>query len=178
LEQGISVARILAAVDETAERRRKKQTRSRLSLTACRRSIEKSRKKSPTGESAPSSSQQTVQMDGYACALEEMVVPASLDNARNVLIHRIRELDGSDDPEWAATEAVSACRIFHEAAWAALAAEHDALRDAAMEELAALKNVLSADAFAAAVDEVAHDMVRRQTPLVSAREVWDRVSAV
>ena len=40
LEGGVSVARILAAVDEVAEKRRKKRTRGRLSLTACRRSIE------------------------------------------------------------------------------------------------------------------------------------------
>ena len=40
LEQGFSVARILAGVDEIAEKRRKKMTRGRLTLTACRRSIE------------------------------------------------------------------------------------------------------------------------------------------
>ena len=35
LESGISVARILAAVDEVAEKRRKKRSRGRLTLSAC-----------------------------------------------------------------------------------------------------------------------------------------------
>jgi len=40
LEDGITVARILAAVDQVAEKRRKKRTRGRLSLSACRRVVE------------------------------------------------------------------------------------------------------------------------------------------
>lgn len=177
LEQGISVARILAAVDETAEKRRKKRTRSRLSLTSCRRSIEKKTKIVQTPGSSAETSNGSVQMLKYAEELHTMSVPHNLVAAQTTLVNQIRSLDGSDDPETAATEAVAACRYFHEAAWNACSDQHSALREEAMVELAALKNILNPDALAAAVDEVARDIVRRRTPLVSAKVVWDRVSA-
>jgi hypothetical protein len=177
LEQGISVARILAAVDETAEKRRKKRTRSRLSLTACRRSIEKKTKIVQTQASSTETKSRSIQMLRYAEELSQMSVPNNLGSAQTTLVMQIRSLDGSTDPESAATEAVSACRYFHEAAWKACSEEHASLREEAMMELAALKNILNPDALAAAVDEVARDIVRRRTPLVSAKVVWDRVSA-
>ena len=106
-----------------------------------------------------------------------MSVPDNLLSAQATLVKQIQNLDGTQDPEEAASEAVSACRYFHEAAWLACSDEHHALREEALVELAALKNILNPDALAAAVDEVAHDIVRRRTPLVSAKVVWDRVSA-
>ena len=177
LEQGISVARILAAVDETAEKRRKKRTRSRLSLTACRRSIEKKTKILQTKAPSAKTSSENIQMLKYAEELNTMSVPDNLLRAQATLVRQIQNLDGTQDPEEAASEAVSACRYFHEAAWLACSDEHAALREEALVELAALKNILNPDALAAAVDEVAHDIVRRRTPLVSAKVVWDRVSA-
>ena len=55
LEQGFSVARILAGVDDVAEKRRKKMTRGRLTLSACRRTVE-GRKHEPKTQNTESSS--------------------------------------------------------------------------------------------------------------------------
>jgi len=178
IEQGISVARILAAVDEVAEKRRKKMTRGRLTLTACRRSIEGKKKtdpiQTPPEHNAPPN--QSIDFSDYIVALKNMAVPETLETARLGLIGAIAALSKKADPERAATEAVSACRAFQETAWATAQAEHGALRKQALDELSALTGVLSPEALESAVEEVARDIVRRRFPLVSAREVWDRVS--
>ena len=176
LEQGISVARILASVDEMAEKRRKKMTRGRLTLTACRRSIE-GRTPPKTSEVALSNPHPTIDFSDFIRELDHMIVPETLKRARTTLIQELSKLHRSTDPEHAATAAVAACRRFHEDAWMAADTEHSALRSQALESLAALKNVLNPNALEAAVDEVARDLVRRRYPLVSARSVWDRVSA-
>jgi hypothetical protein len=178
IEQGISVARILAAVDEVAEKRRKKMTRGRLTLTACRRSIEGGKKKNPAHESTnqPPANSVTVDFSDYINALNSGEVPPELSGAQSTLIKRLDALSKTANPEQAATEAVAACRTFQETAWKMAQAEHQDLRAQALEELAALRNVLSAEALEAAIEEVARDIVRRRFPLVSAREVWDRVS--
>jgi len=178
IEQGISVARILAAVDEVAEKRRKKMTRGRLTLTACRRSIEGRKKKSveQSDSNEGKSNAPTVDFSPYIDALQGMVVTSRLTAAHTRLIADMTALSNTADPERAATEAVSACRAFQETAWRSSQSEHQDLRAQALEELAALRTVLSTEALEAAIDEVARDIVRRRFPLVSAREVWDRVS--
>ncbi len=177
LEQGFSVARILAGVDETAEKRRKKMTRGRLTLSACRRSIEgRNQQIQPTKPPSPGHSpSRCIDFSAFLIALDSMDVPAKLKPAHDQLMKKIEEMNGTVDPESAATEAVSACRVFHEAAWLDAQHEHAAIREQALSELSALKNVLSPNALEAAIDEVAHDIVRRRYPLVSAREVWDRI---
>ena len=177
LEQGISVARILASVDEVAEKRRKKMTRGRLTLTACRRSVEGRRPSKPT-PLATNEPKPTINFSEFVHELEAMTVPPNLYKTRLALIEELKSLGGSHDPEYAATTAVAACRRFQERAWLAAEEEHTELRTQARDSLAALKNVLNPAAFEAAVDEVARDLVRRRYPLVSARSVWDRVSAV
>ena len=52
------------------------------------------------------------------------------------------------------------------------------IRAEAEAELSALRSVLKPDQFEAYIDEVARDIVKRRTPLVSAKAVWDRVSAL
>lgn len=176
LQQGISVARILASVDEMAEKRRKKMTRGRLTLTACRRSIE-GRTASKHAQTDPEETSQRVDFTDFLESLSEMDVPQSLEFARQALVDEIKQVDQDMDPEYAATTAVAACRRFHEHAWYAAEPEHPALRTEALESLSALKNVLNPAALEAAVDEIARDLIRRRYPLVSARSVWDRVSA-
>jgi len=180
LERGFSVARILAGVDETAEKRRKKMTRGRLTLTACRRGIE-GRTATKVAEKTENSVQQTektIDFSGLMHALGSMDVSPSLQGARNHLLGTLEQLNGTCDLEHGTTFAVTACRKFQEAAWNDAQHEHHELRTQALEELSALKNVLNPAALEAAVEEVARDLVRRRFPLVSAREVWDRVSAV
>ncbi len=179
IEQGISVARILAAVDEVAEKRRKKMTRGRLTLTACRRSIEGRSRTSdaPITPLQTSENSQTVDFSDYIGALQSMEVSPELNAARTTLVEQIQTLSNTADPERAATQAVAACRSFQETAWQKAQAEHGVLRAQALDELAALQNVLNPGALEAAIEEVARDIVRRRFPLVSAREVWDRVSS-
>ena len=177
IEQGISVARILAAVDEVAEKRRKKMTRGRLTLSACRRSVEgKSKRATKELQPTQSASMPLTDFSPYIAALENMVVPTPLEQSKTTLIESISALSNTVDSEHAATGAVSACRAFQETAWGQAQAEHEALRLQALEELSALQSVLSPEALESAVEEVARDIVRRRFPLVSAREVWDRVS--
>ena len=177
LQQGFSVARILAGVDETAEKRRKKMTRGRLTLTACRRSIEgRKREIQPDENANPDKSSATgVDFSEFLADLQKMPISDPLKPAHSELLTAIKMLSGSSDPESVATAAVAACRRFHVAAWSCAEDEHDVLRTQALVELSALKNVLSPNALEAAIEEISHDIVRRRYPLVSAKEVWDRM---
>jgi len=175
LEGGISVARILAAVDEVAEKRRKKRTRGRLTLSACKRIIEGKK-----NSSAPTSAVDSVendQLEGLIEAIQNMPVDATLETERNHLVRRLRTAMLTDDPERMAMDAIAAVRFFHEAAWAMNTHRHDEVRKQARQELESLSGVLSDDALQAAIEEVARDIIRREHPMVSAAAVWDRVSS-
>lgn len=174
LEQGIPVGRILAAIDEISEKRRAKRSRRRLTLTACKRSIEKTPTARPLSE--PNTAPVTVTLRDFAAELSGLDVPPELQGERDKLVARIGSLKGS--PERVATDAIAACRTFQEAAWGAAHANLAPIRAQAEAELSALRSVLKPDQFEAYIDEVARDIVKRRTPLVSAKAVWDRVSAL
>ena len=174
LETGVSVARILAAVDEVAIKRRKKRARGRLTLSSCRRIIEGKKNAPP-----PSNSVQPIadgQLERYAQALTDMPTSPELDSEKDRLVERIRRAMRAGDPEQVAMDAIAAVRAFHESAWSLAASRHPEIREQARAELSALSAVLSAEAFEAAIEEVARDIVRRENPLVSATAVWDRLS--
>jgi len=171
LESGISVARILAAVDDVAEKRRKKRTRGRLTLSACKRSIE-----GKSAQTRPNTPTPSASLSVYITALREMTVHSGLENDHQRLINRIETIDSSLGPEHLATEAVVAVRHFQEAAWARAQPHLESIRQEAAQELTALQGVLTPQAMATAIEEVCRDIVRRQTPLVSASAVWDRVT--
>jgi hypothetical protein len=177
LEQGIGVARILAAVDDVATKRRAKRTRSRLTLSACKRSVEGKKKGTAPENRTEAPKKHTLDLSGYARELAEMAVPEGLKSERSKLVARIGSLKGHTDHEWIATEAVAAGRAFQEAAWVAAAPEYPLLQSQAESELQALKGLLKPEALAAYIEEVSRDIVQRRTPLVSAKAVWDRVSA-
>ena len=174
LEQGISVGRILAAIDEVAERRRKKRTRRRLTLTACKRSIE--RPAAPTALARAPHPTTDVTLRAYAEELAAMDVEPHLTGERDKLVARIWALKGS--PERVTTDAIAACRAFQEAAWFAAQPTMATIREQAAVELQALASILKPDQLQACIDEVTRDIVKRRTPLVSAKAVWDRVTAV
>ena len=111
LESGISVARILAAVDEVAEKRRKKRTRGRLTLSACKAALRAG------SQARPQSPVPGASLSTYTAALREMTVCSTLEGERQRLIRRIEGIDGALGPEHLATEAVVAVRSFQEAAW-------------------------------------------------------------
>ena len=174
LERGISVGRILAAIDEVAEKRRKKRTRRRLTLTACKRSIE--RPSAPTVSAAAPRAATDVTLRAFAEELAGMEVDPHMTGERDKLVARIGALKGS--PERVTTDAIAACRAFQEAAWLAAQPTLLEIRSQATAELQALANILKPDQLEACIDEVTRDIVKRRTPLVSAKTVWDRVTAV
>ena len=115
-------------------------------------------------------------LKAYVQELLEMHIPSQLTKERDILARRIQAAMQSEDNEQISLDAIAAIRIFHETAWNLSATKHAALRAEARVELAALQAVLSTDAFEAAVEEVARDIIRRAYPLVSATAVWDRLS--
>ena len=178
LEGGISVAKILAAVDEVAIKRRKKRARGRLSLSSCRRIIEGKKNSisldQPVKRGGTGNSEHP--LEAYAQALSHMPVPEQLTGEREKLAKRIRSAMQSENDEQTGLDAIASIRIFHETVWNFCSENHSNLRAEARLELSALKEVLSTEAFESAVEEVARDIVRRKYPLVSATAVWDRLS--
>jgi hypothetical protein len=173
LEAGVPVPVITAALDLTAEKRRKrrgkgKPTRSRLTLSACRSTVEKQHR-------LPRSARATG-LSSWLGELRCMEVSPDLSPAKGQLIETVSTIT-SGDPDSAGRAAIEACRSFQSAAWTAAAAEADTLQAGARAQLAALESILDAGAFSAAVEEVARDMVHARFPLVSAKVVWDRLTA-
>jgi hypothetical protein len=174
LESGISVARILAAVDEVAIKRRKKRARGLLTLSTCRRIVEGKKSRSPTQKLPNASSDH--QLNDYVQALKAMSVSPSMREGLDRLIKAIELAARADNSEQMGMKAIAAIRAFHENAWDTAHNKQAEYRAQARDELGALSTVLSDDAFEAAVEEVARDIVRREYPLVSAAAVWDRLS--
>lgn len=173
LEAGIPVPVITAALDLAAEKRRKrrgkgKPARSRLTLSAARSAVEK--------QGAAPVTAQTAGLQTWHGELEGMAVDAVLRPAKAQLIADVAAI-APGDPDAAGRAAIEACRSFQAAAWQAAAEESDDLISAARTQLKALESILDAGAFSAAVEEVARDMVHARTPLVSAKVVWDRLTA-
>lgn len=183
LDAGVSVGLILASLDRAAERRRRRPARSRLTLQAIKGEIKKQLKlAADTGRAAPPPSAPSgagwPALRGYAEEISALPVAPQEEAARAALVGVLARLgrEGGADLDAVAREAMAACRAFHEAAWESLAAERAELLAAAAAELAGLRDVLSEEALAAAVEEVARDKVRARTPLVAARVVWDRLT--
>lgn len=174
LESGISVARILAAVDEVAIKRRKKRARGRLTLSTCRRIIEG--KKSGSLTQNPPNISGGHHLNDYVEALRKMSISPTMKMGLDRLINEIEQAGRTKNSEQMGMEAIAAIRAFHDNAWENARDQHTEFRTQARQELGALSTVLSGDAFEAAVEEVARDIVRRDYPLVSAAAVWDRLS--
>ncbi len=173
LEAGISVALILAALDVAAERRRKrrgkgKPARSRLTLSAARSAIEK-RARDPVVPRAAG-------LDTWSVELQAMETEPVLAEAKARLVADVGAIP-CGDPDGVARAAIEACRDFQAAAWATAEVERAGLQADARAQLGALESILDAGAFQAAVEEVARDMVHARFPLVSAKVVWDRLTA-
>lgn len=190
LEAGIPVASILAAVEAAATRRARRPTRTRLSLSACQGELKKRAERRaapavPSFEARDEAPRAWPALAQLAGEIRGMETPPALEPARDRLaegldrLARGQRVEGGplDDPsgELVARQAIAACRVFQDAAWKAAAPEREALLARAAEELASLREIISEEAFQAAVEEVARDRVRARTPLVSAVVVWDRV---
>lgn len=186
LEADVPVARIVAAVDQVAETRRRKRVRSRLTLSACKKAVERHPASAPveTFEARPANAASPGPGHGLAALADEIAAastPGPTDSAPAAhlaeLVDTLRHLDNSDQHvDEIGREATAAIARFHAAAWSAAAAEHTALRSQAEAQLAPLRQALRGSAWTDMVEEVARDLLRQRTPAVSARRVWDRLA--
>ncbi len=187
LDEGVPVALILAAIDTVSERRRKKRARTRLSLSACARTVAKARLDmddlqqggAATPASAATAAATVASTAGRAVAAfaEQVAVApldAGLDAARQALVAELRTLaQATDHVDVIGRKAAAAIGRFHTAAWQAAASRQAELRQQAEQQLAPMRKGLSGAAWQDLVEEVARDLLRQETPAVSARRLWD-----
>jgi len=171
LEEGVPVPAILAAIERMAERRRGKRVRRRLTLNACKKLLGAPE---PPPLTPPEESP-----DGLLLLAEEIARPTvseELAPIRAQLCAELGRLGRADLPaESRAVAAIAACRAFHTAVWEADTTDRPALYAAATAELEPLRAGVSPRLFTDLLEEAARDRLRREFPLVSANEVWDRL---
>jgi len=182
LRQGVPVTLILASIDQVADQRRRKRSKSRLTLAACKKTVEKQRAGAGAerlgaggGASAPPRVA-APRLATLATEVRALPVPPALAPAATELAAELELLAGqTDHADTIGRAATAAVTRFQARAWEATAQEHPTLRAQAETQLASLRSALSEPDWAALVDEVAHDLVRQRTPVVCARQVWDRL---
>ncbi len=174
LTDGVPVAVIMASMDKVAVRRRKRRVRSRMSLNSCRGEVRRLMGRRPSAPAAETH----IGLLSLAGEISAMTIAPGLSNLRLTLIKALTAISEADGThlEERARLAIRACRKFHEGVWFALTDQHAAMLTDATAELDALRSVLKENAWQAAVEEVARDRIRARFPLVSAQEVWERLS--
>ena len=179
LDQGVPVPTILTALDQVAERRRKRRTRSRLSLNAAKGVVKKAIGAAPTptvSRPVPTdTSALAVARDAYADALAHMQLEPEAEALRGPLLAAVRSAP-THSVDATATAEIGACRQFHDARWAGLAPDtRDALEAECRASLSVLADTVDAAVLGDLIEEAARVALRARTPLVSAREAWTRL---
>jgi hypothetical protein len=170
LEEGVSPGLVVTALERAAERRRRRRVKSPLRLESCQGEIRRLVQGiAGTAVFSPSSEAREV---GPGAA------PPG-DAASSLALDALEAIDRlpAEDPTARLDAAMSVVRCFHEEAWKRAEPEHAALRARAEAELLELKPGMEENRFAAAVEEVARDLLRQRYPLLSATSVWDRLHA-
>jgi hypothetical protein len=157
LDAGVPVPTILRGLEQVAERRRAKRTRTPFTLTSCRAVVERLAKnhlawRVPTDLSAA-------------------LAPAAPDALASAALTELAALQG--DAETRARRACAVLRRFHDTVWDALGDERAAVLAAAAEDLGPLAEVLGEEGFRRACEEHARDRVRARYPTLSATRVWE-----
>lgn len=179
LDQGVPVPTILTALDQVAERRRKRRTRSRLSLNAAKGVVKKAIGAAPDPVFVPTKGPDTGALaaarDAYADALAAMPLETGAEPLRAALLSGVRAAP-TDSVDGAATAVIAACRRFHDARWSGLPdGDRAALEADCRVALATLADTVDAAVLGDLIEEAARDALRARTPLVSAREAWTRL---
>jgi hypothetical protein len=179
LDQGVPVPTILTALDQVAERRRRRRTRSRLSLNAAKGVVKKAIGAAPDPVAAPRTGPDRGALararDAYADALAAMPLDAAAEPLRAALVSGVRRAP-TDSVDATATAVITACRRFHDARWAGLPDEARAALEAeSRAALSALAETVDSATLGDLIEEAARDALRARTPLVSAREAWTRL---
>jgi hypothetical protein len=168
LDAGISPALIGTALERVAEKRRKRRVKAPLSLRSCRAEVKRLSKRQPAhhfSEAELAAPFKPMDRSIEAEPLATLVQRAVADLGR---------LAGGDLEE-RAERAMRVVRAFHRDAWEASTHEHDVLLAVAAEELDGLRESMDAVRWAAALESVARDILRKRYPMLSAASVWDRL---
>lgn len=161
LEAGVPVSAILMCLEQEADKRRKKRRRTPLKLSSIRSAVKKAAV--------------AVGTDGLETAegLQPYVdlLRASSSGVERDAAETLSTLSG--DGEALVDAVLQHVRALHERRWAGCDREQYIAQ--ATEELAGLRDAMKERAFEQAVEEVARDLLRQQTPLLSATVIWDTV---
>ena len=170
LERGVPVAVIAVALDQVALRRRKKRTRTWLSLNACRRDVRQLHAEWLARITAGGG------VIRAAAQALTWLPDASLEGEALAELDALFANRGEEDAELA-ENAMVVVRRFQAAAWEAARPEWPALLAEAEVELKDVRNVFDPADWPMAVEEVARDRLRRRHPRLTASAVWDRLHA-
>jgi hypothetical protein len=164
LEEGVSVAAILLALERAADARRRSRSRTPLSLVAARRHLGRP----VAGAFARALPSRRAEPPLAALVRALRAVPIGTDRAaRAALEPALLEISGRG--EVALRPALAAVRTFLETAWSALgAAGQEALAAEAREELGDLLGLVEEGTAAALVEETARDRLRGRYPALTA----------
>jgi hypothetical protein len=160
LDDGVTVARILAALEKVAENRQKRPTRLPFTLAKAARHL----------GAKPSSARRAPDPRGPAALAAQIEASAAGDPHRDALLRAAAALRAlpEADPAILADHALRILRSFHEEAWSGLSPDaRDAALTRAREELGDLVEVLPPEAVDASAEELARGALRRRYPLLS-----------
>jgi hypothetical protein len=178
LDSGVPVPTILSALDIVSERRRKRRTKSRLTLGAAKREVTKAvGSTTPAAAKPPGHQPRALDMarEAFMTDLAAMPGAEAFPGPRDALVAAVAAATGADATD-TATRIIGACRLFHEATWETLPpSEQEALRGDARESLSGLASSLDAAILTDLIEEAARNTLRARFPLVSAREAWARL---
>jgi hypothetical protein len=187
LAEDVPLALILAAVEVVAQRRSKRQARTRLTLGRCRREVEKRRRRMSDGGALGANVQQS---DGALASLSRPAqkadawrikltrfgdsLPATTPAAKQ-LAKRLRTIakDEGLTLQRAAESSIAAIREFHELNWHNDKSGREAALAHAQTTLGAMTTILPPSAVADLVQETARAAMRARWPEVSAVRLWD-----
>ena len=155
LDASVPVDVILTAIEVVAARRTKNRIRSPLSLNSVKSVVRKGVKKPPK--------------PAQSAALSRLIarLGASKEDAFGPVLDALSGLDGNGVAGFELLqEVLQIARAFHERVWEE--SDQEALKALAEEELTGLKEMLSAERYKSAVEEVARDNLRKRYKLLSA----------
>ena len=181
LEKGIPVPLILSCLDQVAAKRRKRRTKSRLSLNACKSTVRKAWAPTDSPSSGTESAVPIQTAQGLGAIVDQVrdLTAHCVGDAKalQVLVAQLDTLQPSgSDPDamqQLALHVLALFRQFHESLWNASGPTQQTLRERAEAELAPMKSALSDRQFQDLTEEIARDHLRARYPIVSAQFVWD-----
>jgi hypothetical protein len=175
LERGVPVPAILSAIDKVSQQRRKRPVKSRLSLSALRKHLDRwAPGPSPTQVESPAAPAQDGAWSAFLALVLAGPAPEDLAEPWERLALRLRGIVPDAPPQARAEQAITASRLFFEEAWVADPLAQAALLEQARTSLAALEAGLPPALFRELQTEAARSILRDRFPQLGAGAIWDR----